>query len=141
MHPTSGKHWNGATDCAASCFGSIVTFRKRAPSTDPVVAKLQQDPQIAWSFTGVTAPERASRSGLDVLQDRVLDKEFRADTYRTASSRRTQGLSPLYKVWMETGGLCLASCLVCVPSLLPAPTWCDPTWSSGPERRTNQLCS
>lgn len=35
------------------------TFRKRAPSTVPVVAKLQQEPQMAWSFTGVTAPARA----------------------------------------------------------------------------------
>ncbi len=33
------------------------TFRKSAPSSVPVVAKLQQDPHTAWSFTGVTAPE------------------------------------------------------------------------------------
>jgi len=32
------------------------TLRKRAPSMAPVVAKLQQDPHTAWSFTGVTAP-------------------------------------------------------------------------------------
>ena len=32
------------------------TFRKWAPSTAPVVPKLQQDPHTAWSFTGVTAP-------------------------------------------------------------------------------------
>uniref|UniRef100_A0A0E9TK94 Uncharacterized protein n=1 Tax=Anguilla anguilla TaxID=7936 RepID=A0A0E9TK94_ANGAN len=29
---------------------------KRAPSIAPVVAKLQQEPQMAWSFTGLTAP-------------------------------------------------------------------------------------
>lgn len=36
-----------------------VTFRNNAPSSAPVAAKLQQDPHIAWSFTGVTAPNRA----------------------------------------------------------------------------------
>ena len=32
------------------------TARKFAPSIAPVVPKVQQDPQMAWSFTGVTAP-------------------------------------------------------------------------------------
>lgn len=64
MSPISGKHWNWATDCAASCFLIIVTFKKRAPSSDPVVAKLQQDPQMAWSFTGVTAPKRVNQVGM-----------------------------------------------------------------------------
>ena len=36
----------------------ILTFMKRAPSIAPVVEKLQQEPQMAWSFTGVTAPAK-----------------------------------------------------------------------------------
>ena len=32
-------------------------FLKKAPSIEPVVAKDQQLPQIAWSLTGPTAPE------------------------------------------------------------------------------------
>ena len=37
------------------CF---LTSMKRAPSIAPVVEKLQQEPQMAWSFTGVTAPAK-----------------------------------------------------------------------------------
>ena len=37
-------------------FVSNLTFTKRAPSIVPVDPKLQQEPQTAWSFTGVTAP-------------------------------------------------------------------------------------
>ena len=46
-----------------SCFIDIksVTFRKRAPSRAPAVAKLQHEPQMAWSFTGVTAPTHGCR--------------------------------------------------------------------------------
>jgi len=31
-----------------------------------MVAKLQQEPQMAWSFTGVTAPERAEFKDWDM---------------------------------------------------------------------------
>ena len=37
-------------------FGIGLTFMNSAPSIVPVVPKLQQEPQTAWSLTGVTAP-------------------------------------------------------------------------------------
>lgn len=50
-----------------------LTLRKRAPSTAPVVAKLQQEPQMAWSFTGVTAPAEAElRWTLDHLPEKGI---------------------------------------------------------------------
>lgn len=112
-----------------------VTFRKRAPSTDPVVAKLQQEPQMAWSFTGVTAPVGEKlKTRMSCQANASLEKHLKiVYTHRKASSRVTQVLAPLRTSVRGRGGLCLASSLVSYPSWWPARTWCDPTESSEPE--------
>ena len=64
-----------------------------------------------------------------------LVKQWYICTYRKASSQVTQVSSPLCKALRGRGALCSGSFLVSCPSWWPAPTWCDPTESSEPERR------
>jgi hypothetical protein len=46
----------------------------KAPSMLPVVAKLQQDPQLPWSLTGVTAPfVRQSCRRSDGVDEEVME--------------------------------------------------------------------